>query len=153
MLIWNIDNFYSNVSMLGDKRILEKLTHEGGLSLKASVNMKNTEEDRQEHLKGLQDALGLAVDVTLDLEVSEIAKAADARGYNDRVGELINAYLKGLLENFQSHAKDEMIKESLASNWSTGVIKGRFVSSKTAKKGESVESYNNALFEGDLQLV
>ena len=66
VLIWNIDNFYSNVSMLGDKRILEKLTHEGGLSLKASVNMKNTEEDRQEHLKGLQDALGLAVDVTLD---------------------------------------------------------------------------------------
>ena len=69
----NEKNFYSNVSEMG-AALVASLKSEGGMSLKATVNIKSTQEERNGLLQELKDLLQLPVDVTLDVDFASIAK-------------------------------------------------------------------------------
>jgi hypothetical protein len=111
----------------------------GKLPLKTAQNVKQTEEARAELLASLQEVLGLAVEVTLDIDWAELAAAADARGYNNRVGECVNTYLTSLRDNLKKHAQVEMVRDNLAAAWTTGVIKHELNDKKQTYCGAVIE--------------
>merc|ERR1712232_1421632 len=134
----NRESFYSNIGQTGDKRFLGSLASDSGLSLKTTMDIEKSQEKRDGILAELQDTLQLGMDVTLDIEWSEMAEAAEKRGYKDRAGEVITAYLEQLSKNMKGHAKDETVLETIASCWSTGVVKVELVD-------KSVQNYCGAI--------
>ena len=111
----------------------------GKLPLKTAQNVKQTEEARAELLSSIQEVLGLAMDVTLDIDWSEIAAAADARGYNNRAGECVNTLLTSLRDNLKKHAQVEMVRDNIAAAWTTGVIKHELNDKKQQYCGAVIE--------------
>ena len=69
----NEKNFYSNESEMGDARFIQTLKVDGGMSLKATVNIKSTQEERDQILQEIQDLVGVPA-VTLDIDFASIAK-------------------------------------------------------------------------------
>jgi hypothetical protein len=69
----NEKNFYSNVSEMGDARFIQTLKVDGGMSLKATVNIKSTQEERDALLHEIQEIVGVPA-VTLDIDFASIAK-------------------------------------------------------------------------------
>jgi hypothetical protein len=118
--VYNIGNVGET---LGD--LLPKLADPAsGLPLRAALNIKEKEEQRDEFLKQIQDAVGLATDVTLDVDWSALEPTLKKSGYGDRMGEVVYNWILGALAgNIVRITKDEMTKEAVAEAWTTGVIR------------------------------
>jgi hypothetical protein len=91
---------------------------------------------------------------------------ADARGYNNRAGECVNTLLKALRDNLKKHCADETIKDTIASQWTTGVIKHEMVTEKQQRycgaviqdgvlvmQSNEKSFYSNVAEMGDARLV
>ncbi len=57
-------------------------------------------------------------------------QVGDSKGYNDRCGEIVNTLLKALRDNLKKHCADETVKETIAAQWTTGVIQHARVTDK-----------------------
>jgi len=128
--------------------LLDKLGDSStGLSVKASQNVKENEEKKNEILQAIHDDTQLSADVTIDIDWPAFAAKFDKEGYNDRVGECVTWFLEPLKDVFSRYFKnDEIARAAIQSAWTTGVIKFELA---TNKKGEN--KYNETqVRDGDL---
>jgi len=133
------DGFSGLIDKLGDSS--------SGLSVKASQNLKEKEEERNEALQKIHENVQLSCDVTLDCDYPAFAAKVDKDGYKDRLGEVIQWYVQGLGENVERNFKnDDLARSALQAAWTTGVLR---IEVGTNKKGEY--KYNSTdLRDGDL---
>jgi len=116
----------SNVGQCGQS-IQDQLQSPGGndLTLKAQQNVEKTSDAREKTLEAIKDAVELPVDVTLDMDWAEFEDGCKASGYTDRPGDIIGWQLDALKSNFARAGKDEMVREAVQEEWTTGVIQHR----------------------------
>ena len=106
------DRICSNTGNTGND-LSKACSGDGPLNVATRKNIKDKEVDRKKHLARIQKATGLEFDIEADWAV--LAPAATARGYADRIGEIIYGwYLDGLASNLERLCKDEMCKEAVA---------------------------------------
>jgi len=103
--------FCSNVSYTGEDLSKTCSGDAGPMTVATRKNIKDSEPDRKKNLTSLQKATGIEFEV--DVDWVDAAEVSNARGYTDRVGEIIYSwYLGGLASNVEQFVKDAIQKES-----------------------------------------
>jgi len=115
--VCNVDDTGSDLmDKLGDPN--------SGLPLKAAINVKENEGKKTENLEAIKEAVGLATDCTFDIDWAVIHPFCVKNGYADRCGEVVYDYiLTGLKDRLVRICQEELTKEAIAENWSTGVLR------------------------------
>jgi hypothetical protein len=135
-----------NISDIGGD-LLGKLGDASGLSLKAALNWKKYEEERDALLVAIHEAAQLPSEVTLDVDQVAMSAFVDAAGYKDRVGEYTVDYLKAISNVMNRVYKpDELARTALQTAWTTGVLR---IDIQKPKKGSNDYSETNVT-NGDL---
>ena len=94
----------------------------------------------------LQEASGLASEVTFDVDYGTFGALVDKAGYQNRAGEFALDVLNALLSNVKRDFAAETSKAALQSNWTTGVV--RLVPETPKKNGPSY--HDIAIVNGDI---
>jgi hypothetical protein len=113
----------SNYISCGDY-LLETLKDGTGLSAKAAQDVKENEAKKEEHLKKIASAFKLSA-VTIEIDLVAYAEQVDKVGSTkkDRVGQQIYDWLlEKFSENMVALAKDDMTREAILEQWSTGKV-------------------------------
>jgi len=115
--VCNVDDTGSDLmDKLGDPN--------SGLPLKAAINVKENEGKKTENLEAIKETVGLATDCTFDIDWAVIHPFCVKNGYADRCGEVVYDYiLTGLKDRLVRICQEELTKEAIAENWSTGVLR------------------------------
>eukprot|EP01122_Echinamoeba_exundans_P017912 TRINITY_DN9860_c1_g1_i1.p1 TRINITY_DN9860_c1_g1~~TRINITY_DN9860_c1_g1_i1.p1 ORF type:complete len:312 (-),score=103.21 TRINITY_DN9860_c1_g1_i1:82-951(-) len=113
---------------------------EGGLSLKTRASIRDTESERADLLKAISDAAGHTY--TFECDWDALTPAINARGYEERHGEVVNWHLGGAKYHLVKLLGDEMGKEAFVDATPSRVIK--FVVDPKAAKGKLSKFENGA---------
>ncbi len=133
----------SNIGDIGAQLLSTLEDPASSLPLKSALDVKKHEEERNEALAEIQSIVGLASEVTLDLDWKAFDAICNKAGYTNRCGEFNFDYLKALRSNLKNMCEEELTKEAISESWTTGVI--RIVEDK------KVKSYHSCDFvDGDL---
>jgi hypothetical protein len=112
------------------------------LSLKARVGIRDTEADRAAYMKTISDLAGAPYTLEVDWVTFQPALAAK-KGFEDRMGEVINLHLKGMTGHLKKLLADEMGKEAFVEKTSAKTIK--FVIDSTLKVMKACRFEDGAL--------
>lgn len=133
----------TNASGLGDN-IADVCSGDDALSVKQRQNIaKNDTTSRAKHLKAIADATGIEFDT--EVQWVEFAASTQAKGYADRVGDIVyDWYLKALAEKIVTFAKHPIQREAFVESFNTRkVISFKIVEEKTAKSKSDYFSTTN----------
>jgi hypothetical protein len=129
----------SNVGDIGSELINTLEDPATALSLKSALDVKKYEEERTELLVEIQTIVGLASEVTFDLDW----KTCNKLGYKNRVGEYTVDIVKALRSNLKRMCEEELTKEAISESWTTGVLR--------LAEDKKVKNYHSCDFvDGDL---
>jgi nitrate reductase NapAB chaperone NapD len=115
------ERFMTNTSQCGGgAHLAEACSGDGPLTVLARKNISDKLPDRKKHLTRIQKATGIEFDIEVDWAAWSAAVAA--KGYKDRVGDIVNNYLEGLASNLEKLCKDDMCKEAVVEACAKKVI-------------------------------
>jgi len=117
-----------------------------GLTLKSATNIKENEGKLKECYTKMEKALQLPTAVTPDIDWTVIEAASKRAGYDNRPGEVWVWLMQGLTSYMEKYGKDEMVREAIQEEWTTGSI--------THREDSGLSGYNDAKFEdGNLVVI
>lgn len=105
------DRFTTSADSTGED-LAQACSGDGPLSVTTRKNISDSAETRAGFIGRINKASGLQFEYEIDWE--SVAPACKERGYDNRAGEVVGWYLKGLAENVEKICADDMGKEAFA---------------------------------------